>query len=580
LTKSELQKALGEAEAKDMDTHTPVYDLRSVKLPYLSGPALRLFVGALEGPLRPLLLPNLFQSAGITEWRKLHFDEAPIMEPFYYVSNPAGERASIAENEWPEISIEREPGFHFANVHDYARAYRDGETSPLEVAERVLNAIETSNAADPPLRAIIALIREDVERQAQESTQRFQAGRPLSVFDGVPVAVKDEVDMKPYPTSVGTAFLGAKPAERDSTVVARMRAAGALLIGKANMHEIGIGVTGLNPHHGTPRNPYNPAHYTGGSSSGPAAATASGLCPVAIGADGGGSIRIPASFCGLVGLKPTYGRISEFGAAPLTWSMAHLGPLAANATDAALAYAVLAGPDTKDPHSLHQPTPKLTGWDNFDLSDLTMGVYWPWFRHAAAEVVQVCELMLEILKHCGAKLKEITIPDLEAARVAHTVIIAGEMTQALNWAYDEHHKEFGLDVRANLALARQFTTRDYLQSQQVRARLMGTCQRILGDVDVIISPATAVAAPPIPAKALPDGESDLSTLVEIMRFATPANLTGLPAISFPAGYTTAGLPVGFQAMGRPWQEASLLRLALAAEKQVERRAPKIYFPIL
>jgi Asp-tRNA(Asn)/Glu-tRNA(Gln) amidotransferase A subunit family amidase len=563
-----------------MDLQTTEYDLKSVKLPYLSGAALRLFVGALEGPLQPFLLPNLFQSAGITAWRKLHFDEAPIMEPYYYVSNPAGETAHMAVDEWPESPAFEGPGFRFASVLDYARAYRDGETSPLEVAERILKAIEASNATEPPLRAIIAVIREDVERQAQESAQRFQEGRPLSVFDGVPVAVKDELDTKPYPTTVGTSFLGRKPVERDSTVAARMRAAGALLIGKANMHEIGIGVTGLNPHHGTARNPYDPAHFTGGSSSGPAAATAAGLCPVAIGADGGGSIRIPASFCGLIGLKPTYGRISEFGAAPLTWSMAHLGPLSANAADAALAYAVLAGPDVKDPHTLHQPAPTLTGWDNLDLSDLTMGVYWPWFRHATAEVVQVCEQMLKILQGCGAKLKEVTIPDLEAARVAHTVTIAGEINQALNWAYEEHHKEYGLEVRANLALARQFTTSDYLQSQQVRARLMATCQRILQDVDVIISPATAVAAPPIPAKALPDGESDLSTLVEIMRFATPANLTGLPAISFPAGYTTAGLPIGLQAMGRPWQEATLLRLALAAEKQVERRAPKIFYSIL
>ena len=563
-----------------MDTQNPEYDLKSVKLPYLSGQALRLFVGALESPMQTFLLPNLFKSAGITEWRKLHFNEAPLMEPIHYVSNPADVTARIAKQEWPEISSDGGLGFHFASVHDYARAYRDGEISPLDVAERVLKAIEASNSIDPPLRAIIAVIREDVERQARESTKRFQEGRPLSVFDGVPVAIKDELDMEPYPTTVGTAFLGTKPTEQDSTVVARMRAAGSLLIGKANMHEIGIGVTGLNPHHGTARNPYNPAHYTGGSSSGPAAATAAGLCPVAIGADGGGSIRIPASFCGLVGLKPTYGRVSEFGAAPLTWSMAHLGPLAVKAVDAALAYAVLAGPDVKDPHSLHQPAPTLAGWDHLDLSDLTMGVYWPWFRHATAEVVKACERMLEVLQGCGAKLKEVTIPDLEAARVAHTVTIAGEINQALDWAYEDHHKEYCLEVRANLALARQFTSGDYLKSQQVRARLMGTCQRILKDVDVIISPATAVAAPPIPAKALPDGESDLSTLVEIMRFATPANLTGMPAISFPAGYTGAGLPVGLQAMGRPWQETTLLRLALAAEQHMERRAPKIQYPIL
>ena len=154
----------------------------------------------------------------------------------------------------------------------------------------MLDAIEASDAAEPPLRAFVAVNRDDVLRQAREATRRIANGQALSMLDGVPVAVKDEFDMVPYPTTVGTAFLGKTPCTKDATAVARMRTAGALLIGKANMHEIGIGVTGLNPIHGTPRNPYDPRCYTGGSSSGPAAAVAAGLCPVAIGADGGGSI--------------------------------------------------------------------------------------------------------------------------------------------------------------------------------------------------------------------------------------------------------------------------------------------------
>ena len=152
-----------------------------------------------------------------------------------------------------------------------------------------------------------------------------------------------------------------------------MRAAGALLIGKANMHEIGIGVTGLNPNSGTARNPYNPDHFSGGSSSGPAVAVASGLCPIAIGADGGGSIRIPSSFCGTFGIKPTFGRVSEYGAYPLCWSVAHVGPLAASSVDTALAYAVMAGPDLNDPHSLHQPVPSIKGWDKLNMKRMKLG---------------------------------------------------------------------------------------------------------------------------------------------------------------------------------------------------------------
>jgi len=564
------------------------YDLKSVKLPYLAGLPLRLFVALLESPLRGLLLPNLFRSAGITRLREQRIDEPPTLHPIPFdlaqgkLSRgvPASEVGSVPKDELPGPLARPGPGFRFATVHDYARAYREGETTPNEVAHKVLEAIEASNGADLPLRAIIAVDREDVLKQARAATKRFQNGQPLSVFDGVPVAVKDEVDMVPYPTTVGTAFLGNSPAAEDATVVARMRAAGALLIGKANMHEIGIGVTGLNPHHGTARNPYNPAHYTGGSSSGPGAAVASGLCPVAIGADGGGSIRIPSSFCGLVGLKPTFGRVSEFGAAPLCWSVAHLGPLAVTATDAALAFGVMAGPDPKHSISLHQPPPTLEDWDNLDLSDLTLGVYWPWFRHASADVVSACERLLKEFETRGAQVREIVIPNLENGRVAHTITIAGEMAQAMGRYYAEHRREHGLDVRINLALAREFTARDYIQAQRARTQMIANFNHALEQVDVIITPTTGLSAPAIPKAALPHGESDLTTLTEIMRFTTPANFTGLPAISFPAGYNETGLPIGMQALGRAWQEHTLLRLALAAEQAVERQAPQVYYRIL
>ena len=565
---------------KPTSTQDPVYDLKSVKLPYMAGGMLRLFVKLVEGPLRSLLIPSLFKSGGLSWLRGQQFDEPPTMQPVHYTGALAVEAQAVPPQEWPGHASLPGLGFHFSTVQDYANAYQEGKITPEDVAHRVLEAILTSNAAEPPLRAIIAIDREDVLKQARKATLRIQEGRALSIFDGVPVAVKDELDMFPYPTTVGTAFLGKSPCKEDSTVVARMRAAGALLIGKANMHEIGIGVTGLNPHLGTPRNPYAPDHFTGGSSSGPAAAVTAGLCPAAIGADGGGSIRIPASFCGIVGIKPTFGRISELGAAPLCWSVAHIGPLAATATDAALAYAVMAGPDPRDPNSLHQPAPTLTGWDQLDLSDLRLGVYWPWFRHATADMVSACEAMLHKFESMGAELREVVIPDLEAARVAHTITILGEMAQALDRTYAEHHRQHGADVRVNLALARALTAMEYMQAQRVRTRLLANFARVLEQVDVILTPATGLPAPLIPKVALPEGESNLSTMVEIMRFATPANLTGLPAISFPVGYNSALLPLGMQAIGHAWQEPTLLRLALAAEQVVDRKPPEVYFRIL
>jgi Asp-tRNA(Asn)/Glu-tRNA(Gln) amidotransferase A subunit family amidase len=557
-----------------------VYDLKSVKLPYLSGGLLRLFVSLVEGPLGGLLIPNLLQSAGIEWLRKQVIDEAPTHHPIHFTGVLAKKDSAVPEKEWPESSAVDSRGFHFATVFDYAKAYRDGKTTPEEVAQKLLDAIEASNASIPPLRAVIAVNREDVMRQARQATQRIKAGKPLSIFDGVPVAVKDEIDMVPYPTTVGTSFLGKTPAKEDATVVARMRAAGALLIGKTNMHEIGINVTGLNPHHGTARNPYNTNHFTGGSSSGSAAAVAAGLVPVAIGADGGGSIRIPASFCGVFGLKPTFGRVSEQGAVPLCWSLAHIGPLAGTATDTALAYAVMAGPDLHDPNSLHQPLPTLENWDQLNLRGIKLGVYKQWFQHADPEVVAACENMLKRFTDMGAEIREIVIPDLDLNRVAQVLTILTEMAQAMRYTYEEHHREHGLDARLNLVIGRALKAPDYVHAQRARTRIINNFKQALEQVDIILTPTTAIAAPSIPKDALPNGNSDLSTTTEIMRFVTAGNFTGLPAISFPVGYTTKGLPIGMQAMGRAWQENLLLRLAVNAEQAIERKEPQVYYKAL
>jgi Asp-tRNA(Asn)/Glu-tRNA(Gln) amidotransferase A subunit family amidase len=556
------------------------YDLKSAKLPYLTGGLLRLFVSLIEGPLGGLLIPSLLDSAGVNWLRKQVINEPPTHQPIHYADLLADKNVAVPEKEWPRASAIYTNGFQFATVFDYAKAYRDGKTTPEEVAIKLLDAIEASNSATPPLRAVIYVDRNNVLKQAREATERIKAGKPLSIFDGVPVAVKDEIDMLPYRTTVGTAFLGKTPAIQDATVVARMRAAGALLIGKTNMHEIGIGVTGLNPNHGTTRNPYNTDHFTGGSSSGSATAVAAGLVPVALGADGGGSIRVPASFCGVFGLKPTYGRVSEHGAAPLCWSVAYLGPIAGTATDAALAYAVMAGPDLRDPNSLHQPLPSLGNWDQLNLNGLKLGIYKPWFQHADPEVVAACESMLKRFTEMGAEIIEITIPDLELNRVAHLVTIASEMSQAMSYTYAEHHKEHGLDVRINLVLGRSLTSHDYLLAQRARTRIINNFKHALEQVDLIITPTTGIAAPLIPKDALPDGNSDLSTLIEIIRFVTSGNMTGLPAISFPVGYTKNGLPIGMQAMGRAWEEHQLLRLAVNAEKVLERKEPQVHYKFL
>ena len=552
----------------------PDYDLRSLELPKLSGVALRAFAASLGNPLgRAILLPSLLKQGGFDRFRALRLDEPPT----FYPHTPG----IAAGGPLPLAGLEaalgpRAPAGPFKTVRDYAQAYRQGVTTPEEVAGRLNEAIRASDAGDPPLAAFIVTDPADVLAQARAATGRIAAGQALSILDGVPVAVKDELDQTPFPTTVGTVFLGRQPAAQDATVVARLRAAGAIVVGKAHMHEIGVNPNGCNAHYGPARNPYNPAHDTGGSSSGPAAAVAAGLCPVAVGADGGGSIRIPASLCGLVGLKPTFGRLSEFGAFPLCWSVAHLGPIGATVEDVALAYATMAGPDPADVQSQSQPAVTLAGWNAADLQGLTLGIYRPWFEHAAPAVVATCEAMVRRFEQAGGRVREIVVPQLDAMRLAHVIIILSEIAASMRNQAAELHR-LGPSVRATLALAGAFTSTDYVKAQRMRTRALAIFDRVFAEVDAVITPATGITAPRIPAAGANGGWSDLSADTEVMRFVFPANLTGLPAINFPVGYDPAGLPIGMQAMGRRWDEVTLLRIAAVAERHLERRRPAVFF---
>ena len=557
------------------------YDLKPIDLPRLTGLPFFAFVKLLENPLvAKILIPKLFRDARIEEFQKKAVDEPPLfqprIEPGTYPAKSEVDRSlrMLLDGESAHTSPS---GFSFATIRDFSGAYRRRVVSPVEVARQTLESIRKSDSSPPPLRALVAWDEEDLIRQARASAKRYARGKPLSIFDGVPVAVKDEMDQIPYRTTLGTSFYGSGPATEDATAVSRLRASGALLFGKTNMHEIGMGVTGLNLFYGTPRNPYNPQHYTGGSSSGSAAAVAAGLCPCAIGADGGGSIRIPASFCGVVGLKPTWSRVSEFGAAPLCWSVAHIGPLAGTVRDVALTYALMAGPDPRDCWTEGQPAVDLIGFENTDLKDVRLGIYEPWLRDADSEVVAKCEQAVRELTKKGARTKEIVLPELDSARVAHAATISSEMGAAMAPYFDEHLQDFGLDVRNNLALTRHLASTDYIKAQRIRARTMAHFRRAFQQVDAIVTPATACTAPPILPDALSRGESNIGLLTRIMKYATVANLIGIPAISQPVGYDRRGLPVGIQLMGDHWQESLLLRIAHVLEKTVEKKAPSLNY---
>ncbi len=578
------------------------YDLKPIRAPKVSGAQLLFVAGLMEnGILGPPVVRSFFKTIGIDRFRRVHLNDAPMLFPFRFpeASSESAPGAPGTPAAPPEITtppeITRPEGFAFPSITDYADAYRSGRLDPVTVANRFIHVLEHQERGNPPLYAFIAWKKEEILKQAEESRRRIRNGTARSLLEGVPIAVKDELMQEGFPTTLGTSFLHGTDAKADATVVTRLRAAGALLVGKTNMHEIGIGVTGLNPFHGTPVNPYAPWRYPGGSSGGSASVVGSGLCPAAVGADGGGSIRIPAAFCGVFGLKPTYGRISGHGEGPLVWSVGTIGPIAATASDLAIMYQTMAGPDPHEPDTMHQPAVTIDGMER-SVEGLRIGIYQPWFEDGKDDVVGSARSLLHRLTQQGAELVDIELPELDLLRVAHLVTITSEMGTAMDRYYEDHHTDFGNDVRANLALAKHITSRDYVRAQQVRRRVLRYWDDAFTRVDVIATPTTGILPPRLPKDRLLSGVSDLGTMAKIMRFVTPANMLGFPAISIPAGFVTARsrhfwmteaekdedgnvyseVPTGLQFIGPHWSEALLLRLARAGEELVPRPKPRVY----
>ncbi|PID44033.1 MAG: amidase [Gammaproteobacteria bacterium] len=560
----------------------PLYDLKDLKLPKLWGRPMKVLAHLLNSSYaNPVVKRQLLKDGGIESLREVQLDQAPVMMPkpdSRTDITPSDARDSITQFCARMNEEQNGTSGFYHSFRDFAVDYRTGKSSPTTVANRL---IETLKAQKETINAITNFDEQDILHQARESEKRLREGTPRSPLEGVPVSVKDEVDATPYPTSVGTQVYGKDgPAQEDATVVARMRAAGCIIIGKANMHEIGIGVNGYNPHFGVCRNPYHLQHATGGSSSGSAAAVAAGIGPLSLGADGGGSIRIPAALCGQVGLKATWSRISEHGAAPLCWSVAHLGPIGANVDDVAMAYLTMAGPDPKDSWSLDQPELNMIGYGNSDLSGFKTGIYHPWFEHATPDIVDACRTAVGHLIEHGATEQEIFIDKLEAQRVAHAVTISSEMLTAVEREYLKTPMKFATTTRIGLGFASAFRSTDYVKAQRVRAFAIEEFNRVFKEVDVIITPTTAVTAPGINNKSLPQGESDLASMTQLMRFVTATNLTGFPSITLPVGYDEKGLPVGLQITGRAWEEHILLRMAKVIEGHINKKKPTVLYDIL
>ena len=429
---------------------------------------------------------------------------------------------------------------------------RTGTLSAAELSDACFQAIDRLN---PALNAYITVLSPG---QSPASTTSKAA------LAGIPIAIKDLYQTEGIRTTAGTTFFKDFIPSQDATVVERLKAAGAVITGKTNTHEIALGVTGVNPHYGTVRNPWNTEHITGGSSSGSAAAVAAGMCLAGLGTDTGGSIRIPASLCGVIGLKPSFGRISLHGIFPLSWNLDHAGPLTKSVRDAAILLQVLAGYDEKDPASINVPVDDYLSGLDAGIAGWRVGVLtgeYAW--EADPEVLETVREAALVFEKLGAQVQPVELNFLRQAALANSL-----MTQADGAAFhrerlQEHPLGFGEDVRLRLQTGASFSSSEYSLARRTQTETRREMEFFFHDFDVLLLPATPISAPLI------EGNNALEQARRLTRFTAPFNLTGLPALSMPCGFTSNGLPVGLQLVTPAWAEKKLLQAAQAYEQATD-----------
>jgi len=432
--------------------------------------------------------------------------------------------------------------------------------SPLRLTEAMLARID---ARDPTIQAFVHVNHTGARADAQRLTDELAHGRCRGPLHGVPIAVKDNYLSADMPTTAGSAAPGYAFPLEDSAAVARLRAAGAVLIGKTRTHEFAWGTE-------TPptRNPWDAARIPGGSSGGSGAALAARLAFGALGSDTGGSIRIPASLCGVVGLKPTFGRVSRAGVVPHSWSLDHAGPLALSVRDAALLLQVLAGPDRADPASAAAPIPNFRAGLDAGVAGLRIGVCRNhFFGRNEPDVERLVERAIDDLAALGARIVEFEIPNLKYGLGA---IYAIELASSSAWhdraLRDGATSAMADDVRTLVEIGRLVSASDYLLAEQLRVQLLRDFDAALREVDAIVTPASPVTAWKRGQPSVVTGGVEESPLAASWRLTYPYNLTGLPALSLPCGFDARGLPVGLQIAGRLFDEATILRVAQAYER--------------
>jgi aspartyl-tRNA(Asn)/glutamyl-tRNA(Gln) amidotransferase subunit A len=441
---------------------------------------------------------------------------------------------------------------------------RKKEISPVEIIRATLQRIEKY---DGELKAFITVISEEALKCAKKAEASIARGGYIGPLHGIPIGLKDIIFTKGIRTTCGSKILADFFPRKNATVVERLENAGAIIVGKLNSHEFAFGATSVNPHYGTPRNPWNARCIPGGSSGGSGVAVATSLCLGALGTDTGGSVRIPSSLCGMVGLKPTYGRVSRYGVYPLSWSQDHVGPMAKTVKDAAIVLKSIAGHDPRDPTSSSLPVPDYLSIKE-DVKGIRAGIpsdYY--FENCDPEVRGRVTKAVDILRDVGIVIEQVSIPHLKHATTASSVILSAEAaSQHENYLKGSQVKDYGKDVRGLLKTGIFITATQYVKAQRVRSIVLTEFLKAFELVDVLLTPGLPIVAPEIEQDSVTiEGKRETvrSALTRLMR---PYNLAGIPAIVLPCGFSKSGLPVALQIAGRPFEEGTILAVAQAYEK--------------
>ena len=452
----------------------------------------------------------------------------------------------------------------FLTAGQLSRLIVQKEVSPVEVTESHLSRVD---ALEPVLNSFITVTRAAAMASARQAERDIAAGRYLGPLHGVPFALKDLYYVAGVRNTSGSRIFDQFVPTYDSTVAARFKKAGSILLGKLNLHQFAYGPTGENPDYGDMHNPWNPDCIAGGSSGGSGSATAAGQCTLTMGTDTGGSIRIPSGLCGIVGLKPTYGRLSRHGITPLSWSLDHAGPMTRSVEDAALVMNALAGYDAQDTTSATASVPDFTKALTGDIRGLRVGVPREFFEVPLdPEVKAAVRKAIELLGELGAAVTEVSWPMFHQAAAISSVILMSEATAYHRDLLRRWGAELAPSVRLRIEAGLFFSAADYVKAQQARTLFNRQSLELMRRVDVLASPTLPVTACKLGAAEIQVGDTRQGVIPTLTKFARPFNINGFPAITVPCGFSSSGLPIGLQLAGRPFDEETVLRAAHAYEQ--------------